>query len=145
MSPRVHASRAQEPGRRGGGWEPSRVDYRDRVVVLCLLAGLSDALAVFRPWHGAVPHQRLHPGTVANVARSADVMAGLMLVLLSRELRRRKPRAWQAVLACWRSTSSSMSRTGCAGPPRVAYAAVAGGFFVYARRITRLTESGRHR
>ncbi len=31
------------------------------------------------------------------------------------------------------------------GPPRVAYAAVAGGFFVYARRITRLTESGWHR
>jgi lysyl-tRNA synthetase class 2 len=38
------------------------------------------------------------PGTLADVTRSADVLAGLLLVLLSRGLRRRKRRAWQAVI-----------------------------------------------
>ena len=69
--------------------------------LLCLLIGLSDVLAIFKPaWHA-----RLHnvnafvPGTLTNVTRSADVIIGLMLVLLSHGLRRRKRRAWQAVLA----------------------------------------------
>jgi lysyl-tRNA synthetase class 2 len=69
--------------------------------LLCLLIGLSDVLAVFRPdWHN-----KLHgvnafvPGTLTNVTRSADVIIGLMLLLLSHGLRRRKRRAWQAVLA----------------------------------------------
>ena len=39
------------------------------------------------------------PGTLTNVTRSADVIIGLMLVLLAHGLRRRKRRAWQAVLA----------------------------------------------
>ncbi|HTB55960.1 MAG TPA: phosphatidylglycerol lysyltransferase domain-containing protein, partial [Trebonia sp.] len=62
---------------------------------------LSDVLAIFKPaWHA-----RLHnvnafvPGTLTNVTRSADVIIGLMLVLLAHGLRRRKRRAWQAVLA----------------------------------------------
>ncbi len=69
--------------------------------LLCLLIGLSDVLAVFRPGL----HDKLHginafvPGTLTNVTRSADVIIGLMLVLLSHGLRRRKRRAWQAVLA----------------------------------------------
>ena len=69
--------------------------------LLCLLIGLSDVLAIFKPaWHA-----RLHnvnafvPGTLTNVTRSADVIIGLMLVLLAHGLRRRKRRAWQAVLA----------------------------------------------
>jgi lysyl-tRNA synthetase, class II len=69
--------------------------------LLCFLVGLSDVLAVLRPdWHN-----KLHgvnafvPGTVTNVTRSADVIIGLMLLLLSHGLRRRKRRAWQAVIA----------------------------------------------
>jgi lysyl-tRNA synthetase, class II len=69
--------------------------------LLCLLIGLSDVLAIFKPaWHA-----RLHnvnafvPGTLTNVTRSADVIIGLMLVLLAHGLRRRKRRAWQAVVA----------------------------------------------
>ena len=69
--------------------------------LLCLVIGLSDVLAIFKPaWHA-----RLHnvnafvPGTLTNVTRSADVIIGLMLVLLAHGLRRRKRRAWQAVLA----------------------------------------------
>ncbi|HTB55082.1 MAG TPA: hypothetical protein VK719_07470, partial [Trebonia sp.] len=53
--------------------------------LLCLVIGLSDVLAIFKPaWHA-----RLHnvnafvPGTLTNVTRSADVIIGLMLVLLA--------------------------------------------------------------
>jgi len=67
---------------------------------LCLLIGLSDVLAILKPgWH-----EKLHklnafvPGTLTNVTRSADVIIGLMLVLLAHGLRRRKRRAWQAVI-----------------------------------------------
>jgi lysyl-tRNA synthetase, class II len=69
--------------------------------LFCLLIGLSDVLAIFSPSF----HARLHrintyvPGTLYNVARSADVIVGLLLLMLSHGLRRRKRRAWQAVLA----------------------------------------------
>ena len=39
------------------------------------------------------------PGTLTNVTRTSDVIIGLLLLLLARGLRRRKRRAWQAVLA----------------------------------------------
>ncbi|HZZ54560.1 MAG TPA: phosphatidylglycerol lysyltransferase domain-containing protein [Trebonia sp.] len=86
------------PQRKGGGrraWIPGIAS------LLCLVIGLSDILAIFKPaWHA-----RLHnvnafvPGTLTNVTRSADVIIGLMLVLLAHGLRRRKRRAWQAVVA----------------------------------------------
>ena len=41
----------------------------------------------------------LVPGTLTNVTRSADVLIGLMLLMLAHGLRRRKRRAWQAVSA----------------------------------------------
>ncbi|HEX4257022.1 MAG TPA: phosphatidylglycerol lysyltransferase domain-containing protein [Streptosporangiaceae bacterium] len=69
--------------------------------LLCLLIGLSDVLAIFSPGF----HARLHrinsyvPGTLTNAARSTDVIVGLLLMMLSHGLRRRKRRAWQAVLA----------------------------------------------
>jgi lysyl-tRNA synthetase class 2 len=69
--------------------------------LLCLLIGLSDVLAIFSPGI----HARMHrintylPGTLTNAARSADVIVGLLLLMLSHGLRRRKRRAWQAVLA----------------------------------------------
>jgi lysyl-tRNA synthetase class 2 len=69
--------------------------------LLTLLIGVLDIVGIFRPdW----PH-RLHklrvfvPGTVTNVTRSADVIIGLLLLLLAHGLRRRKRRAWQAVTA----------------------------------------------
>jgi lysyl-tRNA synthetase class 2 len=69
--------------------------------LLTLLIGVTDVVQVFRPgW----PH-RLHdvrafvPGTLTNVTRSADVIIGLLLLLLAHGLRRRKRRAWQAVTA----------------------------------------------
>ena len=39
------------------------------------------------------------PGTLTDVTRSADVLIGLMLLMLAHGLRRRKRRAWQAVAA----------------------------------------------
>lgn len=69
--------------------------------LLCLLIGISDILAIFKPEWPA----RLHrinpylPGTMTNVAHSADVIIGLLLLLLSHGLWRRKRRAWQAILA----------------------------------------------
>ena len=69
--------------------------------LLTLLIGVLDIVGIFRPdW----PH-RLHkfrvfvPGTLTNVTRSADVIIGLLLLLLAHGLRRRKRRAWQAVTA----------------------------------------------
>jgi lysyl-tRNA synthetase class 2 len=69
--------------------------------LLCLVIGLSDVLAIFKPaWHAKLHNVNAFvPGTLTNVTRSADVIIGLMLVLLAHGLRRRKRRAWQAVLA----------------------------------------------
>jgi lysyl-tRNA synthetase class 2 len=85
----------QPKGGRRRAWIPAIAS------LLCLVIGLSDVLAIFKPaWHA-----RLHnvnafvPGTLTNVTRSADVIIGLMLVLLAHGLRRRKRRAWQAVVA----------------------------------------------
>jgi lysyl-tRNA synthetase, class II len=67
---------------------------------LCLLIGLADVLSI------AIPslhlHHRLHriapfvPGTMTNVTSTATVIIGLLLLMLSHGLRRRKRRAWEA-------------------------------------------------
>jgi lysyl-tRNA synthetase class 2 len=67
---------------------------------LALLIGLADILTV------AIPslhlEHRLHrikpfvPGTLTNVTHTGDVIIGLLLLLLSHGLRRRKRRAWEA-------------------------------------------------
>jgi lysyl-tRNA synthetase, class II len=68
--------------------------------LLAFLIGISDILAVFKP----DLHEKLHkvnavvPGTLTNVTRTSDVIIGLLLLMLARGLRRRKRRAWQAVL-----------------------------------------------
>jgi lysyl-tRNA synthetase class 2 len=69
--------------------------------LLVLLVGLSDILTIFKPqlvdkFHKIKPFV---PGTLTNVTRTSDVIVGLLLVLLALGLRRRKRRAWQAVLA----------------------------------------------
>ena len=69
--------------------------------LLVFLVGLSDILTIFKPqlvnkFHKIKPFV---PGTLTNVTRTSDVIVGLLLVLLALGLRRRKRRAWQAVLA----------------------------------------------
>jgi lysyl-tRNA synthetase, class II len=68
---------------------------------LCLLIGLADIIQVVRPSLYTVT--RLHkihafvPGTLTNFAHTATVIIGLLLLMLSHGLRRRKRRAWEAV------------------------------------------------
>jgi lysyl-tRNA synthetase class 2 len=92
---------AGQPAASQAGAAADRVWVPTLAALFCLLIGLSDVLAVLKPgWH-----ERLHrvnafvPGTLSNVGRTADVVVGLMLLLLSHGLRRRKRRAWQAVAA----------------------------------------------
>jgi lysyl-tRNA synthetase class 2 len=108
-----HPQAGDLPAAKGGGSQPpagpeSFADRRRQhswvpisASLLTMLIGLSDVIAIFKPgW----PH-RLHklnylvPGTLTNVARSTDVIIGLLLLLLAHGLRRRKRRAWQAVIA----------------------------------------------
>jgi lysyl-tRNA synthetase, class II len=88
-APRLHDRRHQR------AWVPTIA------ALLTLLIGASDIYSVLNPkW----PH-RLHgikmfvPGTVDNATHSAEVIIGLLLLLLAHGLRRRKRRAWQAVTA----------------------------------------------
>jgi lysyl-tRNA synthetase, class II len=68
---------------------------------LALLIGLADIIQVVMP--GFYVHTHLHklshyvPGTLTNIPRVADVLTGLLLLMLSHGLKRRKRRAWQAV------------------------------------------------
>jgi lysyl-tRNA synthetase, class II len=69
--------------------------------LLCLAIGLSDVLAIFAPaWHEKLDRiNHFVPGMLTDVTRTADVIVGLLLLMLSHGLRRRKRRAWQAVIA----------------------------------------------
>jgi lysyl-tRNA synthetase, class II len=69
--------------------------------LLTWLIGLSDILAIFRPdlVHKLHKINYLVPGTLTTVTRSAEVIIGLLLLMLAHGLRRRKRRAWQAVAA----------------------------------------------
>src|SRR5262245_65993799 len=66
---------------------------------LCLLIGLADVVSAVIPRLQLV--HRLHrivpfvPGVLTNVTFTADVIIGLLLLMLSHGLRRRKRRAWQ--------------------------------------------------
>jgi lysyl-tRNA synthetase, class II len=48
----------------------------------------------------------LAPGTLAGLTRTADVIIGLLLLMLSHGLRRRKRRAWQGVLVLLASSAA---------------------------------------
>ena len=91
---RAHARRAPDR-RHQRRWVPITMGW------LCLLIGLADIIGVAIP--GLHLHHRLHsitvfvPGTVTNLASTATVITGLLLLMLSHGLRRRKRRAWQAV------------------------------------------------
>jgi lysyl-tRNA synthetase, class II len=108
-----HASAASLPADKRGGSqvtaEPGVSADRGRhhawvpgsAALLTTLLGLSDIIAVFRPDLVQKLHKidYLVPGTLTTVTRSADVIIGLMLLMLAHGLRRRKRRAFQAVTA----------------------------------------------
>jgi lysyl-tRNA synthetase, class II len=110
-----YADCADLPEARGGGSRVAGapgnpVDRRHQrawvpgtAALLTALIGLSDIVAIFKP--DLVHRLQLHkinylvPGTLTTVTRTADVIIGLMLLMLAHGLRRRKRRAWQAVIA----------------------------------------------
>ncbi len=79
--------------RRQRSWVPTTAGW------LSLIIGVYNVLGVLAPQF----HERLHrigrvvPGSLYNAARAADVITGLLLIMLAHALRRRKRRAWQAV------------------------------------------------
>src|ERR1700744_4962626 len=92
---------------RAGGQQPSVDRARQRrwvprtAALLTFLIGLADILNILRPDLVSRLHRlnSMIPGTLTDVTRSADVLIGLMLLMLAHGLRRRKRRAWQAVAA----------------------------------------------
>jgi lysyl-tRNA synthetase class 2 len=92
--------------------EPSVVrgmDLRQQLRWVPLTAGLmAFVIGVGYIIEGMVPvlyHRRLRglsdlaPGTLASLTRTTDIIIGLLLLMLSHGLRRRKRRAWAAVMA----------------------------------------------
>jgi lysyl-tRNA synthetase, class II len=72
---------------------------------LALLIGLGDIILgtearILYPHvrHSLLRIAQIAPGTLAGVTRVADVIIGLLLLMLSHGLRRRKRRAWRAVI-----------------------------------------------
>jgi lysyl-tRNA synthetase class 2 len=108
---RAPEPRADGPRADGPAGPPSSQDClrrnQSRLVpnvagLFCMLIGLSDILSVIIPaWHEKL--RRLHagvvPGTMIAVTGTAVVITGLLLLMLSYALRRRKRRAWQAAIA----------------------------------------------
>jgi lysyl-tRNA synthetase, class II len=97
---------AAKSGPRGAHGDP--VDRRHQhawvpasAALLTALIGLSDIIAIFKPdWtHRLNKINYLVPGTLNAGIRTADVIIGLMLLMLAHGLRRRKRRAFQAVTA----------------------------------------------
>jgi lysyl-tRNA synthetase class 2 len=96
-------SRARDPG----GDSRERKDAKKPTWIpavasfLTFVVGISDVLAVFKPtWHAKLHEvNAVVPGTLTNVAKTSYVIIGLLLLMLARGLRRRKRRAWQAVVA----------------------------------------------
>ncbi|HEY7146163.1 MAG TPA: phosphatidylglycerol lysyltransferase domain-containing protein [Streptosporangiaceae bacterium] len=99
------AGRAGQPSESPAVRPPDRRQHRRWVPItagwLALLIGLGDIIGGARP---GLYHERLHRlaeianGTLSNLSRTADVLIGLMLLMLSHALRRRKKRAWEAVI-----------------------------------------------
>ena len=79
--------------RRVRSWVPTTAGW------LCLLIGVYNVLGVLAPnFHQTlVRFGRVMPGSLTNAERTAEVITGLMLIMLAHALRRRKRRAWQAV------------------------------------------------
>jgi lysyl-tRNA synthetase class 2 len=86
----------RKPGRRLT-WIPAVA------ALLTFLVGLSDIFAIFTHYRPDL-HAKLAkvtavvPGTLTTLDRTSHVIIGILLLMLARGLRRRKRRAWQAVL-----------------------------------------------
>jgi lysyl-tRNA synthetase class 2 len=80
--------------RRHRRWVPATAGW------LSFLVGLHDVVGALLPeWHRRMVRvDEFVPGSVNNAARTATLVAGLLLLLLSHGLRRRKRRAWRAVV-----------------------------------------------
>jgi len=99
------AADSEAAGGRQAPRPPDRRSQRRWVPVtagwLCLLIGLADIVEVIRP--GLLYTSRLSrihqfvPGTLVNVTHTVSVIIGLLLLMLSHGLKRRKRRAWEAV------------------------------------------------
>jgi lysyl-tRNA synthetase class 2 len=92
---------SSKPARSAPGREPDRRQRRRWVPRsarwVALIIGLADIIEGVRP--DLFYHYRLHRLTeVTDLTRTADILIGLLLVMLSHGLRRRKHRAWQAVV-----------------------------------------------
>jgi lysyl-tRNA synthetase, class II len=106
-----HANGADLPAAKGGSSPSTHGDPVDRrhqhawvpasTALLTWLIGLADIVAIFRTdlVHKLHKIDYLVPGTLTTVTRTADLIIGLMLLMLAHGLRRRKRRAWQAVAA----------------------------------------------
>jgi lysyl-tRNA synthetase class 2 len=102
--------RSPKPARPVPGREPDRRQQRRWVPLtagtLTLLIGLADIIVgtegpglVYRHvQHPLLRLSALAPGTLPGLTRAADVIIGLLLLMLSHGLRRRKRRAWRAVV-----------------------------------------------
>ena len=104
----AHAPAGKAGGAQADAGPPTPADRRRQrawvpgtAALLTALIGLADILNILRPDLAIRLHKLTYmvPGTLTNVARSADVLIGLMLLMLAHGLRRRKRRAWQAVAA----------------------------------------------
>jgi lysyl-tRNA synthetase class 2 len=92
---------SSKTARSAPGREPDRRQRRRWVPQsarwVALIIGVADIIEGVRP--GLFYHYRLHRLTeVTDLTRTADILIGLLLVMLSHGLRRRKRRAWQAVV-----------------------------------------------
>ncbi len=110
MSDSDDAGHATSPGVKGAGAQAANggdpVDRRRQhawvpgtAALLTALIGLSDIVGIFKPDLATKFHNinYLVPGTLATLGHTADVIIGLMLLMLAHGLRRRKRRAFQAV------------------------------------------------
>jgi len=99
-------SRARDPGGNSPERKPGRrLTWIPAVAaLLTFLVGLSDIFAIFNHYRPDL-HAKLAkvtavvPGTLTTLDRTSHVIIGILLLMLARGLRRRKRRAWQAVLA----------------------------------------------
>src|SRR5882724_11136669 len=109
---RAAAQREPRPGRAVPRRAPDRRHQRRWVPLtvgsLTMIIGLADIIQGIGP--GFYHRYRLHkladiaPGTLTSLTRTADVIIGLALLMLSHGLRRRKRRAWEAVTLLLAST-----------------------------------------
>src|ERR1039457_7530765 len=99
----------KDPGTGSAARPPDRRQQRRWVPVvagwLTLLIGIADIILGFRTGvlyrhvnHSLHRLSEIAPGTLSNLTRTADVIIGLLLLMLSHGLRRRKHRAWVAAV-----------------------------------------------